>query len=294
VQPNTSKLVGFDVGDEGVIDALTVPQAGDRRVLGAGGRDLRGMYDDPKGVPAGHVQCIGCHVSTPDGSAVAFTDHWPWNSVLASVEEASVGQPPSYLSAGAQRLLNQPWLGMQTFSKAHWAQGDRIMVAAYSPRNAAQSGVGFSDSVPYPSHGDKLAWFDLETAATFEARPEQGDVQMVINQQIQAELGRSFGLLALTGETRSAAAPSFSHDGTRIVYTSAEATQDGRLSQGREADLHVVPFNNRQGGAVEPVAGASEPGVAEYYPAFSADDRLIAFTRVQAPAGRHADPAARQ
>src|SRR5262249_15690666 len=37
VMPNTSKLVGFDVGDEGVIDALTVPGAGDRAILGSGG-----------------------------------------------------------------------------------------------------------------------------------------------------------------------------------------------------------------------------------------------------------------
>jgi hypothetical protein len=285
VQPGTSKLVGFDVGDESVIDALTVPQAGDRKILGSGGRDLRGMYDDGKGVPPGHVQCIGCHVSTPDGSAVAFTDHWPWNAVLASVEEATVGGLPDYVTPGAEKLLNQPWLGMQTFSQAHWSAGDRIVVVAYSPRNMGQSGVGFSDGAPYPSHGDRLAWIDLETNATFSATPEMGDVQQQLNQQLSAQLGSAFGLIALDGETRSAAAPSFSHDGTRIAYTSAEVTQDGRLGPGREADLHVVPFNDRAGGAVEPIAGASEPGVAEYYPAFSADDRLIAFTRVQAPDG---------
>ena len=284
VQPNTSKLVGFDVGDEAVIDALTVPQAGERGILAQGGRDLRGKNDDPKGVPAGAVQCIGCHVSTPDGDAVAFTDHWPWNTVLASVEEGSVGQRPSYVTPGAERLLNQPWLGMQTFSMGHWSDGDRIGVTAYSPRNA--QGVGFTDSTPYPSRKDGLLWIDLATTATFDARPEQGDVQMLLNQQISAALGSALGVIALDGETRSVAAPSFSHDGTRIVYTSAEATQDGRLSMGREADLHVVPWNDRKGGAVTPVAGASQAGVAEYYPSFSADDKLIAFTRVGSPDGQ--------
>jgi len=34
--------------------------------------------------------------------------------------------------------------------------------------------------------------------------------------------------------------------------------------------------------SVSPLAGASEPGVAEYYPAFSADDALVAFNRVAA------------
>ena len=284
VQPNTSKLVGFDVGDEAVIDALTVPQAGERGILAQGGRDLRGKNDDPKGVPAGAVQCIGCHVSTPDGDAVAFTDHWPWNTVLASVEEGTVGQKPSYVSAGAERLLNQPWLGMQTFSMGHWKDGDRVVVTSYSPRNAL--GVGFTDSTPYPSRKDGLLWIDLATSATFDARPEQGDVQMLLNQQISAALGSALGVIALDGETRSVAAPSFSHDGTKIVYTSAEATQDGRLSMGREADLHVVPYNERKGGAITPVAGAAQPGVAEYYPSFSADDELIAFTRVATPDGQ--------
>ncbi|MFI5307669.1 MAG: hypothetical protein ACHQ53_09975, partial [Polyangiales bacterium] len=285
VQPNTSKLVGFDVGDEGVIDALTVPQAGARDILAQNGRDLRGKNDDPKGVPPGSVECIGCHVSTPDGSAVAFTDHWPWNDVLASVEAGSVGAAPSFLTPGASRLLNQPWLGMQTFSQGHWRDGDRILVSAFSPRNMGQGGVGFTDSVPYPSHDDVLAWFDLETTATFDTSSQQGDVQQQLNQQITSELGRSFGMLALDGETGSAAAPGFSHDGTRIVYTSAEATQDGRIAPGRKADLHVVPFGDRKGGTVTSVAGASDPDAAEYYPSYSADDQLIAFTRVANPDG---------
>jgi hypothetical protein len=282
VRPDTSKLVGFDVGDEGVIDALTIAGVNVSGIIDAGGRQLRGMYDDPKGVPPGHVQCIGCHVSTPDGDAVAFTDHWPWDSVMASVESDTVGQLPSYVTPGAALLLNQPWLGMQTFSKSHFSVGDRVLVAVYSPRNADRGGVGFSDGAPYPSHHDGLAWFDLETAATFaKGDPSRGDVQQALNDQVRAQAGQAFGLLALTGETRSAAAPHFSHDGTRIVYTSADTTQDGRLSaNNQEVDLHIVPFQGRQGGMVTPLAGAAEPGVAEYYPMFSADDALVAFNRV--------------
>lgn len=282
VRPDTSKLAGFDVADEGVIDVLTIKGAGDRELLVAGGRELRGKYDDPRGVEPGHVQCIGCHVSTPDGDAVSFTDHWPWNTVLASVEEGSVGQAPSYLTPGAALLLNQPWQGMQTFSKAHFRPGDRILVSVFSPRNMERGGVGFSDGAPYPSHDDGLAWFDLETPATFDQRdPSQGDVQQQLNDAVRAQLGQAFGLLELKGETRSAAAPSFSHDGTKIVYTSADNTQDGRLSyNNQEVDLHVVPYNGREGGEVEPLAGAAEPGVAEYYPMFSADDAYVAFNRV--------------
>ena len=282
VRPDASKLAGFAVGDEGVIDALTVPRVAVSGIVMAGGRELRGKYDDPRGVAPGHAQCIGCHVSTPDGDAVAFTDHWPWNSVLASVEEGRAGQQPSYVSPGAAVLLNQPWLGMQTFSKAHFRNGDRVLVSVYSPRNLDKGGVGFSDGAPYPSRRDGLAWFDLETRATFSmGDPSKGDVQQQLNEQVRASVGSAFGLLALEGETRSAAAPSFSHDGKQIVYTSAELTQDGRLSyNNHEVDLHIVPYNERAGGKVQNLNGAAEPGVAEYYPMFSADDALVAFNRV--------------
>jgi len=282
VKPDTSKLVGFAVGDERVADALRVSQVGDRGVLMQGGRELRGRYDDAKGVPAGHVQCIGCHVSTPDGEAVAFTDHWPWNAVLASIQEGSAGQAPAYLTSGAQRLLNQPWLGMTTFSAAHWAPGDRMLVASYSPRNPERGGVGFTDSVPYPSRRDGLAWFDLEAMVSFSSDPARGDVQQQLNDQVAAQSGKAFGLLKLDGETRAAVAPSFSHDGRRIVYTSADSTQDGRIGpNNQEVDLHTVPWNERAGGAVTPLAGAAERGIAEYYPAFSPDDRLVAFNRAK-------------
>jgi hypothetical protein len=281
VGPDTSKLVGFDVGDESVIDALRVPQVDDRGILQEGGRDLRGKYDQPRGVPPGHVQCIGCHTSTPDGEAVAFTDHWPWNTVLASVQAESVGRAPAYLTSGAQRMLNQPWLGMTTFSEGHWRAGDRVLLTSYSPRNQSKGGVGFSDGAPYPSQHDGLAWFDLEAMATFTTDQTKGDVQQQLNDQIVAQVGKGFGLLQLQGETRSAVTPNFSHDGRRIVYTSADSTQDGRIGpNNQEVDLHVVPYNERAGGAVAPLQGAAEPKVAEYYPAFSHDDRLVAFTRV--------------
>ncbi|MEY4579032.1 MAG: hypothetical protein RL701_3735, partial [Pseudomonadota bacterium] len=280
VKPDTSKLVGFDVGDESVIDALTIPQVGERAVRSAGGRELRGKYDDAKGVAPGAVQCIGCHVSTPDGAAVAFTDHWPWNNVLSSIEATSVGTQPSYVTPFAQLLLNQPWLGMQTFSEQHWTPGDRVVVSVYSPRSVQGANVGYSDGAPYPSRGDRLLWIDLESKAVYTP-PTQGDIQQPLNQALQAELNRSFGLIALDGEKRSAATPAFSHDGSRIVYTSADVTQDGRISgNNQEVDLYSVPYNQRRGGTVSPVSGASERQVGEYYPAFSADDSLIAFNRI--------------
>ncbi len=275
VDPEASKLVGFRVGDESVIEALTVEQAGQRGVIQWNGNELRTTPDPGAVKVPGHVQCIGCHVSTPDGEAVAFTDVWPWNEVLASVQEETVGQQPAYVTAGAARLLNQPWLGMATFSKGLWDSGKKIMVSSYATRSGGASGVGFTlDSLGK----DTLAWFDLTTTAEIPWVPGGA---AALNNAIAASEGTAWGRLKLDGETGAAISPSFSHDGTQLAYTSATSEQDGRIGANNNAvDVHLVPYANGQGGTVTPLAGASEPAAAEYYPSFSANDQLVAFTKV--------------
>ena len=74
-----------------------------------------------------------------------------------------------------------------------------------------------------------------------------------------------------------AGAPAFSHDGKTIVYTATNHAADGRLGgyiydtqdMGSKADLVRVPYNDRAGGAITPIPGASDPVWQEYYPAFS-------------------------
>ena len=62
------------------------------------------------------------------------------------------------------------------------------------------------------------AWFDLEAPAV--------DVGCPVKE------GTHFGILARNGDTRGAANPTWSHDGTTIVYSSTTAGQDGRLATG--------------------------------------------------------------
>jgi hypothetical protein len=269
VDPATSKLAGFRVGDEGVVDALTIQQAGNRQFINVSGDALR-VTPDPGAIKeAGHVQCIGCHVSTPDGEAVAFTDVWPWNIALASVQMATVGQQPAYVTPSAARLLNQPWLGMGTFSKGLWDSGKKILVSGYDSR---ASGVGFSLE---PAGAPTLAWFDLTATADVAWAPGGA---AALNTAVASAEGKAWGRMKLTGETGAAISPSFSHDGSKLAYTSATKEQDGRIGDGNSAvDVHVVPFAAGMGGAVAPLAGAAEADAAEYYPAFSANDTLVAF-----------------
>jgi WD40-like Beta Propeller Repeat len=183
--------------------------------------------------------CIGCHTATPDGAFVGFTGNYPWTNALASVEAGNTGKMPDFLGTAGVDALTGDWHGIITFSGSHWAKGDHIGVTSLGTQPVDPSA--------------KLIWMELDTGAS--------------------------GAIARQGDPAGAAAPNFSHDGTRIVYTSTNANQDGRLGVGT-ADLYVVPYADRAGGAASMISGAAEPDFAEYYPAFSPDDRFVAFNRL--------------
>jgi hypothetical protein len=183
--------------------------------------------------------CIGCHTATPDGVFVGFTGNFPWGNALASVEPGATGQMPTFLGSAGVDALTKDWHGIITFTGAHWAAGDHIGVTSLSTQAVDPNA--------------NLIWMEMESGAS--------------------------GLIARTGDPAGAAAPNFSHDGAKIVYTSTNANQDGRMGVGT-ADLYTVPYADRAGGAATPIAGASDQNVAEYYPAFSPDDEWVAFNRL--------------
>jgi hypothetical protein len=183
--------------------------------------------------------CIGCHTATPDGAFVGFTGNYPWGNALASVAPGSTGQMPDFLGAAGVTTLTNDWHGIISFSGQHWAASDHIAITSLSTQAV--------DPVA------NLIWMELDS-------------------------GNS-GVLARQGDPAGAAAPNFSHDGTRIVYTSTNANQDGRMGVGT-ADLYTVPYAARAGGAATPIPGAALPDAAEYYPSFSPDDEFVAFNRL--------------
>jgi len=183
--------------------------------------------------------CIGCHSATPDGAFVGFTGNYPWTNALASVEAGSTGRMPDFLGTPGVDTITRDWRGILTFSAGHWSPGDHIAITSQGAQAVDPNA--------------SLVWTELDSGAT--------------------------GVIARQGDPAGAAAPSFSHDGKTIVYTSTNANQDGRLGVGT-ADLYVVPYTDRAGGVASPLPGAAEPATAEYYPAFSPDDRLVAFNRL--------------
>ncbi|NLE86766.1 MAG: hypothetical protein GX607_10240 [Myxococcales bacterium] len=269
-----SQLYGFGIGEEGTLDALRVEEVAEFPVLEANGELKREEF----GSGPGEVRCIGCHTSTPDGDAVAFTDGWPWNTVIASIREENRGARPSWVSQASSRIIQQPWLGAPTFSKGDWATGRRYMVQSFGdPTN-----VGWPGANQNQTGQDRLVWFDLAYRGTL---PDSGQQ---LNVDVPALEGIAFGFLARNGDRRGAVNPAWSHDGTTIAYTSSSHTADGHPGPARdtdifdgvpENDIYLVPFNDGAGGEARPLDGASSEGVQEYYPDYSADDRWIAFTR---------------
>lgn len=306
VTASSSKLLGFAVGDEGVGDALTLPQIQWTGELGEDGGVLRGHYDTVKlaDFDEGEVRCVGCHTTMPDGSGVIFTDDWPWSKAAAGLG-ATAGAIPTYITPGAQAIMKMPWWGTQTISPAHFAAGDRILVTTYgSTFKSGTKRVNAWEKLPVydnanPANNDRvklheLAWINLESTATIDvAVPLAGDYgeKLTARQAAAAAAkGTGWGIIA-TGDTGvGAASPSFNHKGDSIVYVATDYSPDGHPdAEATVADLKVVPYNNKAGGASTPLMGASDKAFLEYYPAYSADDALIAFTRAPTPSAASPD-----
>jgi WD40-like Beta Propeller Repeat len=282
-----SMLMGFTVGDESTIPTLKITDVAQPVALQDG--KTQGSH------------CIGCHTGTPDGDYVAFVDAWPWGAAFAGVKPGITGAALPGFTGGPCRDWNNcdapktfvqyPWNGPMTFSPAHWAfddLGERMAIIATQVQDIT---MPWGPPVGPNWQPGRLAWVDLRSTAT-----------TTTNGQTNPTRGVAWDYLARTGDPHPAAAfPTWSRDGASIVYVSVACpnpgqqngcgTQDGRLYKG-DADLYEIPYANKAGGVATPVAGASSPDDEEYYPAFSPDDKLIAFTRVKLGQEMFANPSA--
>jgi hypothetical protein len=295
VTPDSSKLLGFAVGDEGVANALTLPDVKWTGQIGEDGGALRGFYDMPKlaGFVDGQVRCIGCHATIPDGSGVVFTDDWPWAKAATSLSAGLVGSLPAGIGAGAVSIMKMPWWGQQTMSLAHWVAGDKILVTSYGStfKSGTQRTLPWNKLPSYAPDDkiafEQLAWINMESTAAIDTTtpPAYGPVTDMRNAAAALAKGTSWGLIATGDSNVSDVSPSFSHLAAtdRIVYTTTDYSPDGHPDWvSTTADIRTVPYNNKAGGTSAPLLGASDPAFLEYYPSYSADDKLIAFTRAPA------------
>jgi hypothetical protein len=199
-------------------------------------------------------KCVGCHASTPDG---LFIGH--------EVSDDPGFGIPSRVELHSGNGMAAPAPFVSDAARTLLARNDQLTPTF--TRAHWQAG----DRLVFSMYHDEIVWTDLEAASTNE--------------------GAGWGTLARTGDAKLPFSFAVSHDGQRIAYASAEMTRYGTESQG-EADLHVIPFAARAGGTSIPLEGANNPSLSEYYPAFSPDDKLIAFARVPANQTTYDDPLA--
>jgi hypothetical protein len=198
-------------------------------------------------------RCIGCHSSTPDGLYVAF----------ASSTDSNNGNPSHpELRAGKDPMMTPDFVTPS-------AQSLLARPEQQLP-NFSKAHWSKGDRLMISMYQNQIMWTDLEATS--------------------AMMGMGFGFLTRTGDTLSAAYPTFSHDGTFVTYTSTSS----KLSAGESKDgnIYRVPWNDRKGGDAKPVMGAATAEFNEYYPATSPDDRFIAFTRVPLDLDSHHNPKA--
>lgn len=310
VEAGSSRLYGFTMGDEAVADLLGAEDVNITGIMKGDGRDRRGetVGSSVDGIAPGAPQCVGCHVGTPDGATVAFTDNYPWNMAIASIDEGQRGAIPDYVSAGGQELMKMPFLGTAAMLPKPWLEdNDRTMITTMGRRTMPAPHIyvnyGYGDPPTLEPTVHDLIWIDLQANVTipttvpaaegctgttwaddcYSGWPREEAMQERQEAYLAAQ-GTGWDVLH-TDPAGSISNPVSSRDGARIAYTVSESSVDGHPDwHNNTADIKVLTLAGpRAAGTASALAGASDPGFLEYYPAFSPDDAFVAFTRAAAP-----------
>jgi hypothetical protein len=195
------------------------------------------------GINSSNDGCIGCHTATPDGLSVGMVMGPPESNIgLDTYYEWLVDIQPTSLGS------------VPSYAAPTAISSLRSIRGGAPTFSAAHWSDGDHIELTSNDNGE-LTWTKLD------APSQQGQITR-------------------TGDSNYASSPAWSHDGSTIAYVSSAGTStihDGRFAQG-PADIYLVPYDNQQGGSATPLQGASDPSNTQYYPAFSPDDSLIAFT----------------
>jgi hypothetical protein len=208
--------------------------------------------------------CVACHASSPDGSLLIYTrDTQSGTRAIDVRQDVNAAAPTAtQVSDSALALLARNKQTVPVLSSAHYGATDAVTISVFVD--------------PTLTNGlYELIWTDLHATAADTT---------------------GWGILSRLGDARQAASPSWRHDGTAVAYVSAPSVGEGVVSDSTASDpdydIYVVPYNDRQGGAAQPLAGASDPNFHEFYPVYSPGDTLVAFNRTDQAVNSYNQPSA--
>ncbi|HVZ86121.1 MAG TPA: hypothetical protein VHG72_04085 [Polyangia bacterium] len=247
-QPALSSFTIAPVDAPGKIVYWAIPQGNSDGILrgfGIGEESVETVLTGPQVQPPASSAtlndgCIGCHSATPDGLSVGFA-FGPHDNNGDTYYDTIVS-------------IESPTVGV---APSYVTPGQLATIRALR-------------GIPAYS---KSHWMMGDHMVLLMDGQNHGDLLWV-----QLDADGQQGTIMRSGDSNGATEPTFSHDGTQIAYVSTQSIVDGRLANG-PADLYLVPYGNRAGGAATPIAGASDSAFTEYYPAFSPDDLYLTFTR---------------
>lgn len=257
---NAGALTGVATGTTGSVRIAPVDAPGAIVYwTTSGGSALKGFHIGEKAVqtiltPAAITQagtntsCVGCHISTPDGTAAVFGRADPGFSIDARLLDGTAKRP-SWMTQNAINQLATIDQALGTMNSAWFSPPTRAIVV--TPLNSAATGGRF-----------ELVATDLAAASG------------------------GFTVMKRTGDSRQAATPTSNGVGSKIAYTSSDAVIDSRVDTG-VGEIWTIPFNSGAGGAATPLQGAADANYNQYYPAYSPGDTFLAFNRIARGGGMY-------
>ena len=252
------------------IEAITDPAAHIRWRFGA-----ISSKEQPPVVLDKMPLCGNCHSFSSDGALLGMDVDYGSDKgsyVLCPVSQEMTYDNDKIITwSDFEREDNRGTLGLLS----QVSPDGRYVISTVEDRSvfAATDGLAFSQLF-FPIQG-KLAYYDLRTK-TFHALPGADD-----DRYVQSN-------------------PTWSPDGKYVVFARSEAYHSERFRDKRRGlikaedvsefldggqtfkfDLYRVPFNDGQGGEPEPLPGASNNGMSNYFPKYSPDGKWIVFCQAR-------------
>ncbi len=221
--------------------------------------------------------CGNCHSFSADGGTLAMevdSGNDKAAYAIAPVEEEIVLNPHKLITwADYRREDNEKTFGLlcQASPDGRYVVGtvkDRAL-AVYRPELAFSQLFFLVKGI--------LAIYDREREA-FRSLPGADDPQYVQTNGTWSPDGKS--IVFARSRSRAYDPPSLRHVDTVLV---PQREADEFLHGGRKFmyDLYRIPFNGGRGGKAEPVQGAANNGMSNYFPKFSPDGKWIVFCKAK-------------